>query len=357
MKTFKKIAQSFIFCVLILIGFSTVSYGQDKLSFKDGNIEEVKIIKIDQYNKTIEYSKNNSRYVVVMFMLKKYYFEEKWIEVDVARESLHPVNNIWSYLKFRSPWSIGTNVSSALIGMLSDYEGPLLSDRPLITIEPEYRLENNLISIKGSVAIGVPFPSVSSYSQRYVNDTYNGLIEYGFTNQDYDQMIINDYYYNSRMRTRYVPFEAGLSLKLWPSERLRERFFIFAGVMMGQCDYQAITIYDTFEEYDNWGTPLLRISDQVIEVRNNPFVYTRFEGGVGYNFQISKSFTLSTDLCFTNKPLQNKGDEPDIVYARYETGPYEKVYESNYSTERSYYLRRWSNILVRFKFRYHFQKQ
>tara|TARA_B100000508_G_scaffold140085_2_gene140062 strand:+ start:82001 stop:82891 length:891 start_codon:yes stop_codon:yes gene_type:complete len=296
-----------------------------------------------------------------MSEVEKYYYDGKWKELDVSRESLlYPVERNWSYLDVRSPFSIGTNISSAIMGMVDDRDGPLLSDRPLITIEPEYRLPNNWLSIKGSIAIGIPAPPVNRvYSMNDYSGTYNGIVYYDFPNGSFDDMQVNDsYYYYTGGRTRYVPFEGGISLKFWPIERVRERFFVFGGLMVGACDYKAFTLYDTFEEYEDWGSTYFRIVDQEIVVRSNPFTYFRFEGGVGYNFQISKRFTFSSDLTITNKHPNNLGSEPDIVFARLNNDPFEKVYEDNYMlSSYNFSSPLFRNVLFRFKLRYHFQKQ
>jgi hypothetical protein len=151
--------------------------------------------------------------------------------------------------------------------------------------------------------------------------------------------------------------QSGLTLKFWPSQQFRERFFLHVGFVAGIADYHAVTIFDSFESgLDQWGNTTFNYVSRNVEVRSNEYVFVRPELGLGYNFILNKNLSFNLDLTVTRNP-KNKGTLPDVVYARMDNGDYQLVYHSidhnpywNYGFEAS------KNFLLRFKLIYHFNK-
>lgn len=357
---------SFFGIVFIFLVFAFQINAQDTLVFKNGNIVAVEITSISEDKKLIQAKQENKELLVSLQAILRYKYQNQWIDLpDEEQVALYPyeikdrlINR--SFLEERSGLSIGSNLSSLFLGITEkDYQRFPYSIRPLLTIEPEYRLKkNDKISFKGSLEVGLPFPNINNGPELRVGSTgysfYNGIVNYYF----YDSNIQNANVYPNfeRFKGCYIPFQSGASLKFWPSSFLRERFYLSLGLMVGVADYQAFTVYDSFEStLDEWNNQQTRFVGQTYEVQKNSFVFTRMEFGWGYHFQLTKKFSLNLDLTFSQRP-RNKGQIPDVVYARIDNQDFVKMYEGVYQGGNNFDVDLLGNIFLKVRFFYHFTK-
>lgn len=339
---------------------------QDSLVYKNGVNLAVKIVSVSQRNQTIEYVLEEREKVVTLQAIARYKNKDSWIEVNATENTaIYPVELKSrlvdrNFLDVRSSLSVGTNISSLLS---PNGSGLNHSIRKLLTIEPEYRLSNEWLSIKGNLDIGLPFPEVGVFPQFYSQDgTYyyadNGILNYNIYSYE-NNTTISAYknYYRPDYIDRYIPMQWGLTLKFWPSQQFRERFFLHVGFVAGIADYKAVTIFDSFEStVDQWGNLSFNYVNRNVEVQSNEYVFVRPELGFGYNFILHKNFSFNIDLTVMHNP-KNKGVLPDIVYARIDNGEYQKEYEGidaypNWANRFNFS----NNFLLRFKLIYHFNK-
>lgn len=352
-------------CAFFVLGIVFSGYGQDSLIYRNGSRFAVEIITVSQKAQILEYKLEDKSRIVSLELIERYKFKDKWVELSVAENTaVYPVELKdrmldRSFLDVRSNWSVGTNISSLLN---PEGQGLNQSIRRMLTIEPEYRLNNELLSIKGTFDIGLPFPAVRVYPDfKEINyspyNVNNGVVTYYSYSNTISSADINPLLRRPYYTDRYIPFQTGLSFKFWPSKQLRERFFLHLGFVTGIADYHAVTVFDSFEStQDEWGSTYLQYVSSIAEVEQNEFFFFRPEVGLGYNFLLNKHFSFNIDLAITDNP-KNRGVLPDIVYVRIDNQEYEKLYERVF--EEPSYLNRFSianNFLLRFKLIFHFTK-
>lgn len=364
--TFFQLISNRLPVILLLILVTNLISAQDTLIFSNGSVRPIKITSVSQESLTIEYTVNQRTRVISMSALVRYKYEDKWIEVggtsSVANYPVEIQDRLINrnFLDVRSRWSVGTNISSFL-----SPEGLGLnhSIRRMITVEPEYRFSNEWLSIKGNLDIGLPFPEVGIFPefspQNNAYSTANGIVYYyHYTDENNNvNFDVQRYYYRPNYIDRYIPLQSGLTLKFWPNRKFRERFFLHLGFVVGIADYNAVTIFDSFEStVDEWGYPRVDCVNRIVDVQSNEYFFVRPEAGLGYNFILNKNFSFNIDLAVTHNP-KNKGALSDIVYARVDDGEYQKVYEGidpypNWGNRFNFS----NNVLLRFKLIYHFNK-
>lgn len=356
----------FLLLFFVLCFFFQHGNSQDSLVYRNGAALAVEIVSISQDNKLIQVKSNDKELVISFQVLARYKFQNQWVNLpEVESTALYPyevkdklINR--TFLTKRSGLSIGTNLSALIAGKTNkDYQRLPYSIRPLLTIEPEYRLANKEnISLKASLEFGLPFPEVSSGPNLSSGNAgysfYNGIVVYSF----YDNTLqnANVYQYGERFKGCYIPFRTSLTVKLWPSDYLRERFYLSLGVILGVADYHAVTVYDSFESsLDDWGNTVMKFVGQTSEVQKNPFFFARIEYGTGYHFQLSKNYSLNLEGAVSRR-IYNKGKLPDVVYARVDNQEYTKMYEGVFTGGGFFDAGIFDNILFRLRFFYHFTK-
>lgn len=327
-----------LLALFIVFFTSKLCFGQDTIVFKKGDVLAVRILDASTLHKTLKYDNNGKISVVSFNQIERYKIAEKWVVMDTITETTyHPVQPKVRRekidIKPRSGWSIGTNLTSLIFGInTSDRINLTSSIRPLLTIEPEFRLKNSRISLRTTFDFGIPYRNVDSEPKNKSGsfDSYNQVVNYNWVTDQSNNLIFLGVEQGRRYKERYIPFQGGVSIKYWPPLRQENRFFLQIGFVSGIADFHAITVYDRFVTYTAPWYINAKLIEQTFIIEKDPYFFIVPELGLGYVFHLTKSLKISTDLTYLKNP-RNNGSKKDIVFMSLDNSDYNKVFEDRYN--------------------------
>ncbi len=347
-----------IFVLCFVVFTQVLCFGQDTIVFKNGNVLPVKIVDASNLHKTIKYDNNGKISIVSFHQIDRYKTAGSWVVLDTnTTTTYYPIEPTKKHKKIDTKpstgWSIGTNLTSLIFGInTSDRINLTASIRPLFTIEPEFRFKNSNFSLRTTFDFGIPYRKVDGEPLNKTDSmaSYNQVIQYNWGTDEANNLVVLGVDQNRRYKDRYIPFQAGMSIKFWPPLKLQNRLFFQIGFIAGIADFHAITVYDRYVTYTEPWYINTRLIEQKFFIEKDPYFFMLPELGIGYVFHLTKSIKISTDLTYLKNP-KNKGSKKDIVYMSLDNSTYTKVYEQRYNPTYEA-----PSLHFRVKFLYQFNK-
>ncbi len=324
------------YCLFLLLLITVKSgFSQDTLIYKNGKIENVHVLMIDDNLGFILTLQKQDTLCISKTVLKEYYIHSD-IKHDIpdnlprlAKKSHGEFTKNYSFFERPAKYTYGkVAISTNLAGFFAhSYNGNtrFFSNNRALSLESEYFFSHKF-SIKMPVTFGLnqqSFPINESSYDLYYYDPYSGnttpTLYFIYNNHI-------DYTYNSD-HGRELKFQIGIYPKFFPWGDTKNAFYLAQGFNIGIGDYYTFDYHHHYNRtswVDQSTGQLMQSWEYISGTKtgeSNPSIFFRYEFLTGINFNISKSvcFAMETGLSST---MGNHGKEKDNYYLKLNNNDY-----------------------------------
>lgn len=338
-----------IYLIFLFLSITYCGLSQDILYFKNGTVSTVKIVKIDSSAALVEYELNEQLIYGAISSFEKIIYQGTEIDLtywaykrtdnsqELTDKQLRK-SNPFSYGKF----AISTNLTSFVGSSRNDFR--FFYDNSFFTIEPEYWFHDR-VSVKFPIAIGMnanlddaPIEVNQNSASWSYSTEFNADASDLPTPEIRNRSEIYTISQESFGHARSLQFQFGINPKFYFTENNWFMPYVGQSFNLAFVNLRTIDYYLTFSEELNFPSNnyFYTYREECQLISNSQSTVFKYEGMLGANFNISRVFTFSSEVGYSNLNKATNNTE-DRVYVRTDlNGTYELAKTTAYNVAEGY---------------------